>query len=304
MGRRSPKPLLFACVLLGVALTSPRPVFAWGDEGHKVIALVAEHYLDPTVRAKVAALLAADTDTLTGHDIASEATWADKYRDSDRDTTKIRYEATWRWHFVDIELEQPDLTSSCFDHPPLPAGVPVSQGPPRACVVDKIDQFASELGNPATGASEQLLALKFLLHFVGDLHQPLHAADDHDAGANKKPVAGEGVHPGNLHHYWDVEFVERLGTDPGQVAASLIGQISESQRQEWSSGTAEDWAMEAFAIARSDAYGLLPPSGDEGAYALPPEYAEQAARDVALQLSRAGVRLAMVLNQALAAAQN
>ena len=64
------------------------------------------------------------------------------------------------------------------------------------------------------------------------------------------------------------------------------------------------WAMEAFLIARSDAYGLLPPSGDEGAYALPPEYAEQAARDVALQLSRAGVRLAMVLNQALAAARN
>jgi hypothetical protein len=62
--------------------------------------------------------------------------------------------------------------------------------------------------------------------------------------------------------------------------------------------------MEAFAIARSDAYGLLPPPGDEGAYALPPAYAEQAGRDVALQLSRAGVRLAMVLNHALAAAQN
>jgi hypothetical protein len=52
--------------------------------------------------------------------------------------------------------------------------------------VDKIDQFAAELGNPGTRVSEQLLALKFLLHFVGDLHQPLHAADDHDAAANKK----------------------------------------------------------------------------------------------------------------------
>jgi hypothetical protein len=114
----------------------------------------------------------ADTDTLTAHDIASEATWADKYRDSDRDTTKIRYKATGQWHFVDVELAQPDLASACFGHPPLPPGIPASKGPPQACVVDKINQFATELGDPATGASEQLLALKFLLHFVGDLHQP------------------------------------------------------------------------------------------------------------------------------------
>jgi hypothetical protein len=85
---------------------------------------------------------------------------------------------------------------------------------------------------------------------LGDLHQPLHAADDHDAGANKKLVSGEGLHPSNLHHYWDVQFVERLGTDPRQVAAGLIGQISEPQWKEWSSGTPADWAMEAFALCR------------------------------------------------------
>jgi hypothetical protein len=185
MGRQLSKPLLVALFLFDVALTSPHPAIAWGDEGHKVIAIVAEHYLDPAVGSKVATLLAADTDPLTGHDIASEATWADKYRDSDRDTPKIRYQATWRWHFVDIELMQPDLAAACFGHPPPPPGVPAWKGPPHACVVDKIDQFAAELGDPATGASEQLLALKFLLHFVGDLHQPLHASDDHDAGGNR-----------------------------------------------------------------------------------------------------------------------
>jgi hypothetical protein len=171
-------------------------------------------------------------------------------------------------------------------------------------VVDKINQFAAELGDPATSASEQLLALKFLLHFVGDLHQPLHASDDHDAGGNKKLVSDEGVHPGNLHHYWDVEFVERLGTDPRLVAASLIGQILESQRTKWRSGAPADWAMEAFALARRDAYGLPPRTGDQGIYALPPAYTEQAVRDVALQLSRAGVRLAFVLNQVLAKVAN
>jgi nuclease S1 len=58
--------------------------------------------------------------------------------------------------------------------------------------VDKIDQFAAELANPATADPERLLALKFLLHFVGDLHQPLHAADDHDAGGTKELVMAEG----------------------------------------------------------------------------------------------------------------
>ena len=293
-----------ACLLLVNVLVAPRPVLAWGDEGHKVIGIIAEHYLDPAVRTKVATLLAADTDSLTGHDIASEATWADKYRDSDRDTTKLRYLATRQWHFVDIELSQPDLDAACFGHPPLPAGVPASKGPPQACVVDKITQFAAELGDPATGASEQLLALKFLLHFVGDLHQPLHASDDHDAGGNKKFVSDEGVHPGNLHHYWDVEFVERLGTDPRQVAVTLTGEISEAQRKEWSSGTPADWVMEAFGLAKRDAYGLLPRPGDQSTYTLPAGYTKQAEQDVALQLSRAGMRLAFVLNQVFAKAAN
>jgi hypothetical protein len=264
--------------------------------------MIAEQYLDPAARAEVMMLLAADTDTLTHHDIASEATWADKYRDSDRDTTRIRYEATRLWHFVDIELTNPDLAAACFGHPPLAQGVLASMGPPQACVVDKTIQFAAELGNPATAPSEQLLALKFLSHFVGDLHQPLHAADDHDAGGNKKNVAAKGLHSGNLHRYWDVEFVKQLGTDPRQVADRLIGQISEAQRQKWASGRPADWVMEAFALARSDAYGLLPRPGDQGTYSLPPVYVNQAVKDVALQLSRAGVRLAFVLNQVLSGA--
>jgi hypothetical protein len=211
LGWRFPKESLFAGILLGASAAVSHPALAWGDGGHEIIALVAEHYLDPAARAKVATLLAADTDALTDHDIASEATWADKYRDSDRYTTKIRYQATRLWHFVDIELAGPNLASACFGHPPLAPDVAASMGPPRACVVDKIDQFAAELGNPATPASERLLSLKFLLHLVGDLHQPLHAADDHDAGGNKKLATASGLHSGNLHRYWDMEFVERLG---------------------------------------------------------------------------------------------
>jgi len=105
------------------------------------------------------------------------------------------------------------------------------------------------LGNPATGAAEQLVALKFLLHFVGDLHQPLHAADDHDAGGNKKLVAGEGVHRGNLHHYWDVEFVERLGTDPSRVASNLM---TGSRNRNGESGRGAQREKSDSAVEKSD----------------------------------------------------
>ena len=75
LGWRSATGLVLTCALQAVGLEAPHPAFAWGVEGHEIIALIAERYLDPAVRAKVAALLAADTDTLTDHDISSEATW-------------------------------------------------------------------------------------------------------------------------------------------------------------------------------------------------------------------------------------
>jgi len=107
----------FALALLACFLAlHPRPALAWGDEGHEIIALVAERFLDPAVREKIAAMLAADPDNLTAHDIASEATWADRYRDSDHSGNRQHYEQTWRWHFVDIELDDPNLDTACFSH--------------------------------------------------------------------------------------------------------------------------------------------------------------------------------------------
>ena len=164
----------------------PRPAAAWGDEGHEIIALVADRFLETAVRTKITAMLAADADTLTAHDIISEATWADRYRDSDRNGSRQHYEQTWRWHFVNIELADPKLVRACYGHPPLPAGTVASNGPAQACVVDKVEQFAAELADPRTDPEERLVALKFVLHLVGDLHQPLHAADDHDADGNRK----------------------------------------------------------------------------------------------------------------------
>jgi hypothetical protein len=288
----------FAFLACFVAL-GPRPAAAWGDEGHEIIALLAERFLDPAVRAKIAAILAADPDKLTAHDIASAATWADRYRDSDRNGSRQRYEQTRQWHFVDVELADPNLDRACFDRPPLPAGTVASNGPSQACVVDKIEEFLAELSDPKTDPEERLVALKFVLHLVGDLHQPLHAADDHDAGGNRKRVAAEGVHPSSLHHFWDTEWVARLGDDPRQIATELTAAISDEQRRAWSQGTLSDWVMESFAVARKDAYGLLPEPSTRGVYVLDDRYVDAAVRDVRLQLSRAGVRLALLLNKAI-----
>jgi S1/P1 Nuclease len=129
-------------------LLAPQHASAWGDEGHMTVALIAQHYLTPAARTQITAMLAADADPLTTHDFASEATWADKYRDSDN--RKDHYDETERWHFVDMEIIRPDLNTACFGRPQLPAGTVASNGPPDACVVDKVKQFAAELGAPGT----------------------------------------------------------------------------------------------------------------------------------------------------------
>lgn len=286
-----------------LAMVAPTPAAAWGYEGHQITGYIAAHFLDPQVRERVNAMLAGDSTGLTATDITNETTWADRYRDSDRDGDRQRYLGTREWHYVNIEIGNPDLGHACDGHLPPPAGVPASRGPAHACIVDKIGQFTAELANPSTDAHERLLALQFLLHLVGDVHQPLHVADDHDAGGNRKQISAGGLGAENLHELFDVELVERLGDDPQPVAAELIERISPEQRRQWSAGDAAGWAMETFAVARDDVYRRLPTPGDDGSYSLPASYIDTVARDVAVQLSKAGVRLAFVLNNALAGEQ-
>src|SRR5262249_19085385 len=102
-----------------------------GDDGHRTIALIAEQYLEPAVKTKIAAVLDADPKNLTAHDLASEAPWADKYKESN--IRRVHYERTQNWHFVDLEIDDPDIKAACFGRPPLPPGTLASNGPAKAC---------------------------------------------------------------------------------------------------------------------------------------------------------------------------
>jgi hypothetical protein len=144
-----------ACIVLLLPL---RASLAWGLEGHRVVALVADRLLqqsDPAARAKVQALLATDKDNrLTKNDIASEATWADVLRDKSPEARL----GTSAWHAVRFKPDSPDIGAACFGRKPLPAGYPASRGPQENCVVDKLVQFEAELKNPATSQYHRLAA--------------------------------------------------------------------------------------------------------------------------------------------------
>jgi hypothetical protein len=257
------------------------------------------------VKRKVDTLLAADHDELTAADFVSRTTWADKYRESDRQTTKIRYEATRKWHFADIDIQTGDIDAACEHHPKLPRGTLASAGAANNCVIDKIEQFIAELRNPFIARAEKILALKFLLHLIGDLHQPLHAANNNDRGGNDVAVfLADDVPPTNLHLYWDNHIVERLGSDPWAIGAALSRKISTGTAEAWSRGTPIGWGNESFRRAKTVVYnfaGLPEFVNDRGAKGvrLSNAYENSALIAARQQLSKAGVRLAAVLNNTI-----
>jgi S1/P1 Nuclease len=240
-------------------------------------------------------MLASDTDTLTAGDFAGRATWADKYRNSHRETAA--------WHFIDIEIDHPDLAEACFGFPALPPGQWASEGPAQDCVVNKIDEFTIELKNRSTPAAERLLALKFVIHLIGDLHQPLHAADHHDRGGNCISLSPAVDAQNNLHAYWDIGVVNALGDSAAQIARRLDAQLRRADIEEWTRGTPQSWAMDTFETGRRDVYALpsKPTCQSGGSVALTPAYQRQAEKDAVSQLLKASIRLAAVLNQTLGA---
>jgi hypothetical protein len=315
--RRWIGPLGIAAAVLAALLLPLRASLAWGPEGHRAIALLADHQLqqsDPSVRAKILAILATDKGSrLTKNDIASEATWADVLRDKSEEARS----ATGAWHSTRFKPDNPDLALACFGHTPLPAGYPASHGPRENCSIDKIEQFASELKNPETSPGGRLTALQFLLNLVGDLNDPLLAIDRRDQGGDCVALQIGPAAPVRLSSYWEETMVTQVvGPDAAKGAARIAASVPAAEAQKWADGNPEAWARETFEVAKTVTYSFvsgqpegkqsLPPRPGQAEscaaadlYRVGPEYETKALAAVRQQLAKAGLRLARVLRDSL-----
>jgi hypothetical protein len=255
--------------LCGIAaLCGSLPALAWGPEGHSLVARIAEAQLTPAARARVAEILG-PKDTL-----ASISSWADQVR--------RQRSATGPWHYVDIPIGQPrmDRARDCAKND---------------CVVAQIELEEAALRNPATPAADRREALLFLVHFIGDLHQPLHSSDNKDKGGNDVHVVFLD-RPGNLHGFWDSAVLSRMGKEDDLFPVLL--KEAEKNARKWSKGTPEKWSNEAHKVAQRVVYGMLPKPGAAGANIPLGENYEKAAEPVVrVQIERAGDRLARALNE-------
>jgi len=264
--------LLFSFFLL--AATSPS--WAWGCKGHQGVALIAESHLTPHARETALSILKAVPIDPTlprycgasGLDpFADASTWPDDIRKLRPDTPP--------WHFIDIPRGAPksDMAKYC----------PSQEG----CVTSALTEQIRVLRDPKETPQAKADALRFVIHFVGDIHQPLHASTNNDLGGNCVPVTFFGqapqegapgrrlVEPGgsvqnnpdsgsfhpNLHEVWDVEIIERFSSgESSQNLAKELDRKFSARMRAWQSRPADfsAWAWESHELAEKVAYGELP----------------------------------------------
>jgi hypothetical protein len=273
MSRRTRAKTCAAALL--IVLASISNGHAWGTAGHRVVAELAEQFLEISTARQVRDLLALENVTTLAH----VSMWADQIR--------LQRPETARWHFVNIPIHPASGTLAAYDRE--------RDCPQDNCVVAKIDQFARDLSDQNAPPRQRLEALKFLTHFVADIHQPLHCANNNDRGGNDTWVELNG-NPTTLHAVWDTSILApAVDIDERGYALALARSITEAQAALWS-GSALDWANESYRIAAGVIYKGLPRADG----VLPVSYAADMLQIVNEQLKRAGVRLAKVLNAALA----
>ena len=261
-------PLLALAALLFPPMLSahaPAETAAWWDLGHRTVALVAETRLMPRTRDAV-------RDLLGGQSLADASVWADNIRQYRHDADPL--------HYVNIPL-----AADGYDSP--------HDCPNGRCIVAAIAADRLVLGNPAASPLDRAEALRFLIHFLGDLHQPLHTTDNGDRGGNLRTIYLDGDST-NLHKAWDGQILERAGLTVAAYLAQLRREMAGMNLPALERGTFVDWVMEGHRIAREQVY-RLPADGR-----LDDAYLAAARRTMDHQIIAAGVRLAAVLNQTLA----
>jgi len=219
------------------------PAQAYWEYGHESVARIAWLQMPPDTRAKVAALLRQgrllETPDCPVATIEQASVWADCIK-----PLGDRFSYAYSWHYQNVDVCKPfDLKAACKD---------------GNCVSAQIERNARLLADKSVPVRERLMALAFLTHFVGDLHQPMHAGDHADLGGNKV-AATYGIIAGrtNLHSIWDGWLAERaISTPPGGPAA-LLAQVPTAERERIAAGSVEEWSREMWGKARDLAYRTL-----------------------------------------------
>ena len=339
--------LVFAVAFAGGLTAAARPASAWIDAGHKVVAEVAWEDLTPATRAAVSSILKShpryDKDLLSGGSMdpqppdalagltpeqvdrrafVAAAVWPDLIK-AQAHPMRVQYGHS-NWHYIDIPFAVgPDGNPAATQ----PADPPAKdeQGPGPHNVVEAIAACTAELRDPATAPAQRAVDVCWLVHLVGDVHEPLHAATltsakfpKGDTGGNDQVVLKDGRYTNtraNLHLIWDSmpgEFMsddmdrfEALGlrADPRYARSALAAEVAVTDPMAW--------ARESHALAVHDAYldghldaavavpGSRGARTDRPAPGLPPGYVDHAEHVVMRQLALAGYRLADLLNGVL-----
>jgi hypothetical protein len=251
-----------------ILLLLPARAFAWAPLGHQVVAAIAARHLTPMARQQISALLGGEAAAM----LVLDSNWADEIRSGRPETAS--------WHYVNIEVGSGGYNAA-------------RDCPGGNCVVAQINHDAGILSDPHASRVAKTQALRFVIHFVGDVHQPLHAADRADKGGNDIKIRWHGKRL-SLHQIWDQDVVQALGQDSGRIAAESDASLSPQQKQQLSGGTPTDWTNESFTLAAREIYAPLP---QRGRINLPDDYAIRESGVARLQLERAGLRLAALLNR-------
>jgi hypothetical protein len=304
-------------LLIAVAFPWAPQANAWGCKGHQTVALIAEKHLSPEAREMVFALLNENPidpelkrycGTAVADPMGDAATWADDVRPARKNGP---------WHYIDIPRGAPrrDLEEFCGK---------------EGCVVSALAAQLSILKDKAADGARRADALRYVIHFVGDLHQPLHSTTNDDEGGNcvalkyfrRRPRDRAHHFSPNLHSIWDSAILERdsEGADPGEYAEALEESFGVAMEGWEKAGIhVDDWIWESHDDAEKIVYGGLTPKvaiepstpvhactddnniGERmlGEHiAVGESYQEEAARLVQRKVAEAGVRLAMILNEA------
>ena len=282
--------MLLRLVLPLVLALAPSPALAWWEYGHETVARIAWLEVRPQRPAAMRRLFPRtallETPACPAAMIEQAAVWPDCIK-----SLGDRFSYAASWHYQNVDICRPfDQQSACRD---------------GNCASAQIERQARLLADDTVPARERLMALAFLVHFVGDLHQPLHAGDRGDLGGNRFPVAyGLIAGRNNLHATWDGYLAERAISTPPPDAAGLLAGLSAADNAELRAGSVTDWARESWEASRAFAYGGVMADPCAEAPAERPVIDEATTRRlipiVRRQVLRAGLRLARMLDEALA----